>query len=109
MSSLISSTGSSSLRPFTTVYGRGLLEEVKFIANRKYVIVTMEDLWKIPSFPSTFASDSDNYEVYFVKSLEAKDLKAPATCRGKLGTNTVQLALAEVKQLTLLSFQLVTW
>ena len=86
MSSLISSTGSSSLRPFTTVYGRGLLEEVKFIANRKYVIVTMEDLWKIPSFPSAFASDSDSYEVYFVKSLEAKDLKSDLQqLQGKIG------------------------
>jgi hypothetical protein len=34
-----------SLSPFTTVYGRGLLQEMKNIACPKFVIVTMKDLW----------------------------------------------------------------
>ena len=60
--------------PFNTIYGRGLLQEIKDIACPKYIIVTMKDLWNMPFFSNAFPN-KDDYEVYFVTSLEAKVLQ----------------------------------
>ena len=69
----------SKLTPFTTVYGRGLLQEIKDIACPTYIIVTMKDLWNMPVFSNAFKDYTNDYKVYFVNSLESdilqKDLK----------------------------------
>ena len=64
------------ITPFPTVYGRGLLGELKDIAASKYLVVTMRDLWAMDIFRKNFPNDGDeSFAVYFVESLEAKDLK----------------------------------
>jgi len=78
-------TMSDALPPaFPTIYGRGLLGEIKNIAAPRYVIVTMRDLWAMPAFRSEFpAEDGGNsWCTYFVESLEndklMRDIKAIA-------------------------------
>ncbi len=51
---------------FTTIYGRGLIEELPQFVHRPYLVVTMEDLW--PKFEKYF--DKNMAGVYFVRSLE---------------------------------------
>jgi len=55
---------------FPTVYGRGLVAELKNSVHRPYLVVTMEDLWP------RFAGDFDEHLVgpLFVGSLERDDL-----------------------------------
>lgn len=55
---------------FDTVYGRGLIPELKSIAHRPYLVVTMADLWP------RFAADFDDRIVgpLLVDSLERDDL-----------------------------------
>ena len=55
---------------FQTVYGRGLVAELKTYVHRPYLVVTMEDLWP------RFADDFDDGLVgpLFVDSLERADL-----------------------------------
>ena len=61
---------------FPTVFGRGLLAELKDIAASEYLVVTMKDLWSIPEIRKNFPDEDDEtFSVYFVESLEAKDLK----------------------------------
>jgi glycerol-1-phosphate dehydrogenase [NAD(P)+] len=56
---------------FQTVYGRGLVPELKTFVHRPYLVVTMDDLW------SRFADDFDDGLVgpLFVSSLERPDLE----------------------------------
>ena len=51
---------------FQTVYGRGLVPELKTFVHRPYLVVTMEDLW--PRFAADF--DEHNVGPYFVTDLE---------------------------------------
>lgn len=51
---------------FQTVYGRGLVPELKAFVHRPYLVVTMEDLW--PRFADAF--DDHNVGPYFVTELE---------------------------------------
>ncbi len=55
---------------FNTVYGRGLVPELKNSVHRPYLVVTMEDLWP------RFADEFDEHLVgpLFVGSLEREDL-----------------------------------
>lgn len=55
---------------FNTVYGRGLVPELKNSVHRPYLVVTMEDLWP------RFADEFDQHLVgpLFVGSLEREDL-----------------------------------
>jgi glycerol-1-phosphate dehydrogenase [NAD(P)+] len=57
-------------RLFDTVYGRGLVPELKNSVHRPYLVVTMEDLW------SRFSADFDDALIgpLFVGSLERADL-----------------------------------
>ncbi len=57
---------------FQTVYGRGLIPELKAFVHRPYLVVTMEDLWPL------FAGDFDDGLAgpYLVRSLERTDLDA---------------------------------
>tara|TARA_Y100000588_G_C14091730_1_gene854763 strand:+ start:40 stop:1077 length:1038 start_codon:yes stop_codon:yes gene_type:complete len=60
----------NNFKPFQTIVGYNLLDELKNFISSKTCIVTMEDLWEI------FESNLDtNVDVYFVKSLEEKDLE----------------------------------
>jgi glycerol dehydrogenase-like iron-containing ADH family enzyme len=66
---------------FQTVYGRGLLGEIQNIAATRYVVVTMRDLWAMPSIRNEFPSDAtlnvgDKWSVYYVESLEQTVLQA---------------------------------
>ena len=56
---------------FQTVYGRGLVPELKAFVHRPYLVVTMEDLW------SRFADDFDEHNAgpYFVTELERAGLE----------------------------------
>lgn len=56
---------------FNTIYGRGLVGELKNIVQRPYLVVTMEDLWEI--FKDEFDEDAI---VHFVKTLEYKEIMA---------------------------------
>lgn len=56
---------------FHTIYGRGLVGELKNIVQRPYLVVTMEDLWNI--FKDEFDGDAI---VHFVKTLEYKEIMA---------------------------------
>ncbi len=56
---------------FNTIYGRGLMGELKNIVQRPYLVVTMEDLWDI--FKDEFDEDA---VVHFVKTLEYKEIMA---------------------------------
>ena len=42
---------------FQTIYGRGLVPELKTFVHRPYLVVTMEDLWP------RFADDFDEHNV----------------------------------------------
>lgn len=57
---------------FLTVFGRGLVGELRNIAHRPYLVVTMSDLW--PRFEDTF--DEGLAVVHLVRSLEVADLDA---------------------------------
>ena len=76
------------IQVFTTVFGHGLLEELKDIAAPPVLLVTMMDIFEMMGQKI----DPDNLFVpYFVKSLEAevlkKDLEAlEATANGKIRT-----------------------
>lgn len=52
-------------RLFNTIYGRGLIGELKNIVQRPYLVVTMEDLWDL--FKDEFDEDA---RAFFVKTLE---------------------------------------
>lgn len=56
---------------FHTIYGRGLVGELKNIVQRPYLVVTMEDLWE--KFKDEFDEDAI---VHFVKTLEYKEIMA---------------------------------
>lgn len=58
-------------RLFHVVYGRNLFAEIPVIANPPYLIVTMKDIW--PKFKKDL--DTEDAIVYFVDSLEEKDLR----------------------------------
>ncbi len=55
---------------FTTVYGRNLIGELRHIAHRPYLVVTMEDLW--PQFEQFF--DRHMAAAHFVRTLEFEEL-----------------------------------
>jgi glycerol-1-phosphate dehydrogenase [NAD(P)+] len=55
---------------FQTVYGRGLVPELKTFVHRPYLVVTMEDLW--PRFADDF--DEHNVGPYLVTELERASL-----------------------------------
>ena len=55
---------------FQTVYGRGLVPELKTFVHRPYLVVTMEDLW--PRLADAF--DEHNVGPYFVTELERSAL-----------------------------------
>jgi glycerol-1-phosphate dehydrogenase [NAD(P)+] len=56
---------------FQTVYGRGLVPELKAFVNRPYLVVTMDDLW--PQFASDF--DGGLVGPHFVSTLERSELE----------------------------------
>ncbi len=60
----------NNFKPFQTIVGYNLLDELKNFISSKTCIVTMEDLWEI--FKSNL---NTNVDVYFVKSLEEKELE----------------------------------
>jgi glycerol-1-phosphate dehydrogenase [NAD(P)+] len=57
---------------FTTVFGRGLVPELKEFAHRPYLVVTMADLW--PAFRDQFGSDLAG--PYLVRTLDRATLEA---------------------------------
>ena len=70
---------------FTTVFGRGLVEELPVILPRPYLIVTMADLW--PRFAKSF--DDGAAGVHLVNTLEIEALRRQAAdlpaCRAGVG------------------------
>jgi glycerol-1-phosphate dehydrogenase [NAD(P)+] len=56
---------------FQTVYGRGLVPELKTFVHRPYLVVTMDDLW--PRFADDF--DEHNVGPYLVTDLERASLE----------------------------------
>jgi glycerol dehydrogenase-like iron-containing ADH family enzyme len=58
---------------FTTVFGRGLVEELPIIAHRPYLVVTMDDLW--PRFAATLQTDGFG-AVHLVRTLDIDELAA---------------------------------
>ena len=56
---------------FTTVFGRGLVDELRHILPRPYLVVSMADLW--PRFEAAF--DAGLGAVHLVDSLEVADLE----------------------------------
>src|SRR3954451_12040766 len=55
---------------FNAAFGRGLVDELKVIAHRPYLVVTMKDLW--PKFAGQF--DDALAGTHFVESLERSEL-----------------------------------
>jgi len=56
---------------FNTIYGHNLVGELKNIAQKPYLVVTMEDLWE--RFKNEFDEDAI---VHFVKTLEYDEMSA---------------------------------
>jgi glycerol-1-phosphate dehydrogenase [NAD(P)+] len=56
---------------FTTIYGRNLVGELRHVAHRPYLVVTMEDLWR--KFRSSF--DGNMVAAHFVRTLEHRQLE----------------------------------
>lgn len=61
-------------QPFRTVFGRGLVEELKAFVHRPFLVVTMDDLW--PRFEGAF--DDGLAGVHLVRTLEVSELEAEA-------------------------------
>jgi glycerol-1-phosphate dehydrogenase [NAD(P)+] len=59
---------------FQTVFGHRLVGELKHVAHRPYLVVTMADLW--PGFEHEFGPDLAG--VYFADTLELDELEADA-------------------------------
>jgi glycerol-1-phosphate dehydrogenase [NAD(P)+] len=57
-------------RQFTTVFGRGLVEELPVFVHRPYLVVTMADLW--PAFESPFGDGLGG--VHLVETLDIAEL-----------------------------------
>jgi len=76
---------SSSSRLFPTIYGRNLVGELRHVAHRPYLVVTMEDLW--PKFAHLF--DRHMAGVHFVHTLEhdvlAREVEALPACGSVIG------------------------
>ncbi len=72
-------------REFTTVFGRGLVEELANFVHRPYLVVTMADLW--PRFEGAF--DEHLAGVHVVDTLDLDELNAAAEqlpdCRSVIG------------------------
>ena len=62
------------IRQFQTVFGYNLLSEIEFFVAEPFLLVTMEDLWQ--KYESKF--NINNEYLYFVNSLEIKDLDEDA-------------------------------
>lgn len=58
-------------RPFLTVYGRGLVDELPVFVHRPYLVVTMADLW--PRFEAALADGLAG--VHLVETLEVAELE----------------------------------
>ncbi len=56
---------------FNTIYGRGLVGELKNIVQKPYLVVTMEDVWEL--FKDEFDDDAI---IHFVKTLEYDEIMA---------------------------------
>ena len=56
---------------FTTVFGRGLIDELPIIAHRPYLVVTMDDLW--PRFAASLETDGFG-AVHLVRTLDIDEL-----------------------------------
>eukprot|EP00039_Didymoeca_costata_P020537 m.341614 g.341614 ORF g.341614 m.341614 type:complete len:359 (-) comp20260_c0_seq1:44-1120(-) len=81
------------IKPFTTVFGRGLLEEVRYISAPCAVLVTMKDLWSMEKFRSKFVKEDNchtEFIIYCVESLDAetlqKELQTLVEKHGKINT-----------------------
>ena len=63
---------------FTTIVGRGLLEELRVVAATPVVVVTMRDLWETHglSAQSQLAEPPCSAHVHFVETIEASELEA---------------------------------
>jgi len=61
-------------RWFHTVYGRNLVAELEHFVHRRYLTITMADLW--PTFAPHL--DRNTAAVHFVSTLEAGQLRAQA-------------------------------
>ena len=61
---------SEDIKAFPTAFGRNLLAEVPNFVAGPYLVVTMEDLW-----PHLKSQLPDGTPVYFVQSMERKDLE----------------------------------
>jgi glycerol dehydrogenase-like iron-containing ADH family enzyme len=70
-------------RPFLTVFGRGLIEELPHVAHRRYLVVTMADLW--PTFESAMAGEQLG-DVYLVRTLEIDALDADLDAIGPVAS-----------------------
>jgi glycerol-1-phosphate dehydrogenase [NAD(P)+] len=70
---------------FTTVFGRGLVEELPNFVHRPYLVVTMADLW--PKFSGVLGEGS--VPVHLVETLDLDGLRAAAAalprCRAVIG------------------------
>jgi glycerol-1-phosphate dehydrogenase [NAD(P)+] len=70
---------------FPTIYGRGLVEELRHFVHRPYLVVTMADLW--PSFAHHF--DDGLVAVHLVTTLEhdplLEQVKALPLCNSVIG------------------------
>ena len=64
----------NNFKPFQTITGYNLLEEINNITTNKTCIVTMEDLWDI--FKLKFKNISN---IYFISSLEETNLEKEST------------------------------
>jgi glycerol dehydrogenase-like iron-containing ADH family enzyme len=73
-------------RQFTTVFGRGLIDELPAFAHRPYLVVTMEDLW--PKFEAKLRGEH-LAGVHLVRTLDLDELTEAAgalpACRSVIG------------------------
>ncbi len=67
--------------PFATTCGSGLLAKLPSLCAAPTVVVTMQDLWDgVPALKEAFrAMPTDSYKVFFVASLEERDLEQSFT------------------------------
>ena len=65
---------------FTTIYGRNLIGELRNIAHRPYLVVTMPDLWEL--FQHHFDENlAGVYKVHTIDGDELLDSVAPRRWR----------------------------
>ena len=94
------------IRQFQTVFGYNLLSEIEFFVAEPFLLVTMEDLWQ--KYESKFNINSEY--LYFVNSLEIKDLDDPGIINNSsTATTSASKPLLKISSPELTKTEVCSW